>query len=57
MGRENSPRTGINVRINRQGHSKLEEVIQILGDKFSCTLVAQKIALPKSQGGPDEISI
>ncbi|XP_075867099.1 inosine triphosphate pyrophosphatase isoform X3 [Microcebus murinus] len=36
---------------------KLEEVIQILGDKFPCTLVAQKIDLPEYQGEPDEISI
>ncbi|KAB0391416.1 hypothetical protein E2I00_018334, partial [Balaenoptera physalus] len=32
-------------------------VIQILGDKFPCTLVAQKIDLPEYQGEPDEISI
>ncbi|XP_066240392.1 inosine triphosphate pyrophosphatase isoform X1 [Saccopteryx leptura] len=36
---------------------KLEEVIQILGDKFPCTLVAQKIDLPEYQGEPDEISV
>ncbi|KAG8510094.1 Inosine triphosphate pyrophosphatase [Galemys pyrenaicus] len=36
---------------------KLEEVIQILGDKFPCTLVAQKIDLPEYQGEPDQISI
>ncbi|KAK2510064.1 hypothetical protein MC885_000458, partial [Smutsia gigantea] len=36
---------------------KLEEVIQILGEKFPCTLVAQKIDLPEYQGEPDEISI
>ncbi|XP_069351700.1 inosine triphosphate pyrophosphatase isoform X2 [Eulemur rufifrons] len=36
---------------------KLEEVIQILGDKFPCTLVAQKIDLPEYQGEPDDISI
>lgn len=36
---------------------KLEEVIQILGDKFPCTLEAQKIDLPEYQGEPDEISI
>ncbi|XP_059242485.1 inosine triphosphate pyrophosphatase [Mustela nigripes] len=36
---------------------KLEEVIQILGDKSPCTLVAQKIDLPEYQGEPDEISI
>ncbi|XP_015415737.1 PREDICTED: inosine triphosphate pyrophosphatase isoform X2 [Myotis davidii] len=36
---------------------KLEEVIQILGDKFPCTLVAKKIDLPEYQGEPDEISI
>ena len=36
---------------------KLEEVIQILGDKCPCTLVAQKIDLPEHQGEPDEISI
>ncbi|XP_054946537.1 inosine triphosphate pyrophosphatase-like isoform X3 [Physeter macrocephalus] len=35
----------------------LEQVIQILGDKFPCTLVAQKIDLPEYQGEPDEISI
>ncbi|XP_070341753.1 inosine triphosphate pyrophosphatase isoform X3 [Equus asinus] len=35
---------------------KLEEVIQILGDKLPCTLVAQKIDLPEYQGEPDEIS-
>ncbi|MBZ3891404.1 Inosine triphosphate pyrophosphatase, partial [Sciurus carolinensis] len=34
-----------------------EQVIQILGDKFPCTLVAQKIDLPEYQGEPDEISI
>ncbi|XP_030882836.1 inosine triphosphate pyrophosphatase isoform X2 [Leptonychotes weddellii] len=34
-----------------------KEVIQILGDKFPCTLVAQKIDLPEYQGEPDEISI
>lgn len=33
------------------------QVIQILGDKFPCTLVAQKIDLPEYQGEPDEISI
>ncbi|XP_012926154.1 inosine triphosphate pyrophosphatase isoform X3 [Heterocephalus glaber] len=32
-------------------------VVQILGDKFPCTLVAQKIDLPEYQGEPDEISI
>ncbi|KAG8436671.1 hypothetical protein GDO86_007675 [Hymenochirus boettgeri] len=36
---------------------KLEEVIQILGDKFPCKLVAKKIDLPEYQGEPDEISI
>ncbi|XP_029474836.1 inosine triphosphate pyrophosphatase isoform X2 [Rhinatrema bivittatum] len=36
---------------------KLEEVVQILGDKFPCKLVAQKIDLPEYQGEPDEISI
>ncbi|XP_045151339.1 inosine triphosphate pyrophosphatase isoform X2 [Echinops telfairi] len=36
---------------------KLEEVIQIIGDTFPCTLVAQKIDLPEYQGEPDEISI
>ncbi|XP_036273874.1 inosine triphosphate pyrophosphatase isoform X3 [Pipistrellus kuhlii] len=36
---------------------KLEEVIQILGDKFPYTLVAKKIDLPEYQGEPDEISI
>ncbi|EDL28287.1 inosine triphosphatase (nucleoside triphosphate pyrophosphatase), isoform CRA_a [Mus musculus] len=36
---------------------KLEEVIQILGDNFPCTLEAQKIDLPEYQGEPDEISI
>lgn len=35
----------------------LEQVIQILGDKFPCSLVAQKIDLPEYQGEPDEISI
>ncbi|XP_055288460.1 inosine triphosphate pyrophosphatase isoform X2 [Moschus berezovskii] len=35
----------------------MQEVIQILGDKFPCTLVAQKIDLPEYQGEPDEISI
>lgn len=35
----------------------MEQVIQILGDKFPCTLVAQKIDLPEYQGEPDEISI
>uniref|UniRef100_A0A9L0TI64 XTP/dITP diphosphatase n=1 Tax=Equus caballus TaxID=9796 RepID=A0A9L0TI64_HORSE len=33
-----------------------KEVIQILGDKLPCTLVAQKIDLPEYQGEPDEIS-
>ncbi|XP_063283423.1 inosine triphosphate pyrophosphatase [Pelobates fuscus] len=36
---------------------KLEEVIQILGDRFPCKLVAKKIDLPEYQGEPDEISI
>ncbi|XP_073427634.1 inosine triphosphate pyrophosphatase [Dendrobates tinctorius] len=36
---------------------KLEEVIQILGDKFPCKLVAKKIDLPEYQGESDEISI
>ncbi|XP_040263197.1 inosine triphosphate pyrophosphatase [Bufo bufo] len=36
---------------------KLEEVIQILGDKFPCKLVAKKIDLPEYQGEPDEISV
>nr|ACO51724.1 Inosine triphosphate pyrophosphatase [Aquarana catesbeiana] len=36
---------------------KLEEVVQILGDKFPCKLVAKKIDLPEYQGEPDEISI
>ncbi|XP_043844334.1 inosine triphosphate pyrophosphatase-like [Dromiciops gliroides] len=36
---------------------KLEEVVQILGDKFTCHLVPQKIDLPEYQGEPDEISI
>ncbi|XP_063796060.1 inosine triphosphate pyrophosphatase isoform X1 [Pseudophryne corroboree] len=36
---------------------KLEEVIQILGDKFPCKLVAKKIDLPEYQGEPDDISI
>ncbi|XP_072276043.1 inosine triphosphate pyrophosphatase [Pyxicephalus adspersus] len=36
---------------------KLEEVIQILGDKFPSKLVARKIDLPEYQGEPDEISI
>uniref|UniRef100_A0A668U184 Inosine triphosphate pyrophosphatase n=1 Tax=Oreochromis aureus TaxID=47969 RepID=A0A668U184_OREAU len=36
---------------------KLEEVIQILGDKFPYKLVAKKIDLPEYQGEPDEISI
>ncbi|CAO2578773.1 Inosine triphosphate pyrophosphatase [Lemmus lemmus] len=35
----------------------MEQVIQILGDKFPCSLVAQKIDLPEYQGEPDEISI
>ncbi|XP_057358792.1 inosine triphosphate pyrophosphatase isoform X1 [Manis pentadactyla] len=37
--------------------SMAKEVIQILGEKFPCTLVAQKIDLPEYQGEPDEISI
>uniref|UniRef100_A0ABI8AJ92 Inosine triphosphate pyrophosphatase n=1 Tax=Felis catus TaxID=9685 RepID=A0ABI8AJ92_FELCA len=37
--------------------SRCHQVIQILGDKFPCTLVAQKIDLPEYQGEPDEISI
>ncbi|TMS20731.1 Inosine triphosphate pyrophosphatase [Larimichthys crocea] len=36
---------------------KLEEVIQILGDKFPHKLVSRKIDLPEYQGEPDEISI
>ncbi|XP_069497343.1 inosine triphosphate pyrophosphatase [Ambystoma mexicanum] len=36
---------------------KLEEVIQILGDKFPCQLIAKKMDLPEYQGEPDEISI
>ncbi|XP_072130359.1 inosine triphosphate pyrophosphatase [Mobula birostris] len=36
---------------------KLEEVVQILGDKFPFTLVSKKIDLPEYQGEPDEISI
>lgn len=36
---------------------KLEEVIKILGDKFSCTLVAKKIDLLNYQEELDDISI
>uniref|UniRef100_A0AAQ4S0F7 XTP/dITP diphosphatase n=1 Tax=Gasterosteus aculeatus aculeatus TaxID=481459 RepID=A0AAQ4S0F7_GASAC len=36
---------------------KLEEVVQILGDKFPLKLVSRKIDLPEYQGEPDEISI
>ncbi|XP_074524590.1 inosine triphosphate pyrophosphatase [Halichoeres trimaculatus] len=36
---------------------KLEEVIQILGDRFPYKLVSRKIDLPEYQGEPDEISI
>ncbi|KAM8874824.1 inosine triphosphate pyrophosphatase isoform 2-T2 [Spinachia spinachia] len=36
---------------------KLEEVVQILGDKFPLKLVSRKIDLPELQGEPDEISI
>ncbi|XP_078417708.1 inosine triphosphate pyrophosphatase [Cetorhinus maximus] len=36
---------------------KLEEVVQILGDKFPLTLISKKIDLPEYQGEPDEISI
>ncbi|XP_023809785.1 inosine triphosphate pyrophosphatase [Oryzias latipes] len=36
---------------------KLEEVIQILGDKFPSKLVSKKIDLPEYQGEPDDISI
>ncbi|KAK1164293.1 inosine triphosphate pyrophosphatase-like [Acipenser oxyrinchus oxyrinchus] len=36
---------------------KLEEVIQILGDKFPYKLVSKKIDLPEYQGEPDEITI
>ncbi|TNN41698.1 Inosine triphosphate pyrophosphatase [Liparis tanakae] len=36
---------------------KLEEVIQILGDRFPYKLVSKKIDLPEYQGEPDEISI
>ncbi|XP_059934882.1 inosine triphosphate pyrophosphatase isoform X3 [Mesoplodon densirostris] len=45
--------------LHRQADSQplRHEVIQILGDKFPCTLVAQKIDLPEYQGEPDEISI
>uniref|UniRef100_A0A8C2AAV1 Inosine triphosphate pyrophosphatase n=1 Tax=Cyprinus carpio TaxID=7962 RepID=A0A8C2AAV1_CYPCA len=36
---------------------KLEEVVQILGDKFPYKLVSKKIDLPEYQGEPDDISI
>ncbi|KAM7410304.1 hypothetical protein PAMA_001648 [Pampus argenteus] len=36
---------------------KLEEVLQILGDKFPYKLISKKIDLPEYQGEPDEISI
>ncbi|XP_068175875.1 inosine triphosphate pyrophosphatase [Antennarius striatus] len=36
---------------------KLEEVVQILGDKFPYKLVSKKIDLPEYQGEPDEISV
>ena len=36
---------------------KLEEVMRILGDKFPCSLVAQKIDLPAYQGELEETSI
>ncbi|KAK7889329.1 hypothetical protein WMY93_024889 [Mugilogobius chulae] len=36
---------------------KLEEVVQILGNKFPYKLISKKIDLPEYQGEPDEISI
>ncbi|XP_043918672.1 inosine triphosphate pyrophosphatase [Protopterus annectens] len=36
---------------------KLEEVVQILGDKFPCKLVHRKIDLPEYQGEPDQIVV
>uniref|UniRef100_A0A673JZ59 Inosine triphosphate pyrophosphatase n=1 Tax=Sinocyclocheilus rhinocerous TaxID=307959 RepID=A0A673JZ59_9TELE len=36
---------------------KLEEVVQILGDKFPYKLISKKIDLPEYQGEPDDISI
>ncbi|TSK58143.1 Inosine triphosphate pyrophosphatase [Bagarius yarrelli] len=36
---------------------KLEEVVQILGDKFPYKLISKKIDLPEYQGEPDEISV
>ncbi|XP_069823715.1 inosine triphosphate pyrophosphatase [Dendropsophus ebraccatus] len=49
--------TGRSVVFVTGNAKKLEEVIQILGDKFPYRLVAQKIDLPEYQGEPDEISI
>ncbi|KAG9483206.1 inosine triphosphate pyrophosphatase [Eleutherodactylus coqui] len=49
--------TGRSVVFVTGNAKKLEEVIQILGDKFPCKLVAKKIDLPEYQGEPDEISI
>uniref|UniRef100_A0A8C5R760 Uncharacterized protein n=1 Tax=Leptobrachium leishanense TaxID=445787 RepID=A0A8C5R760_9ANUR len=40
------------------GNSKtLEELVQILGDKYPCKVVVEKIDLPEYQGEPDEISV
>ncbi|XP_077134172.1 inosine triphosphate pyrophosphatase isoform X1 [Ranitomeya variabilis] len=49
--------TGRSVVFVTGNAKKLEEVIQILGDKFPCKLVAKKIDLPEYQGESDEISI
>ncbi|XP_068095999.1 inosine triphosphate pyrophosphatase isoform X1 [Hyperolius riggenbachi] len=49
--------TGRSVVFVTGNAKKLEEVIQILGDKFPYKLVAKKIDLPEYQGEPDEISI
>ena len=36
---------------------KLEEVIAILGSKFSYDVISQKIDLPEYQGTPQEIAV
>ncbi|KAI4828755.1 hypothetical protein KUCAC02_022831 [Chaenocephalus aceratus] len=49
--------TGRSVVFVTGNAKKLEEVIQILGDRFPYKLVSKKIDLPEYQGEPDEISI
>nr|XP_055041859.1 inosine triphosphate pyrophosphatase [Misgurnus anguillicaudatus] len=49
--------TGRSVVFVTGNAKKLEEVVQILGDKFPYKLISKKIDLPEYQGEPDEISI